>query len=72
MEAYISMITTVGFPIVACLGLAVFMVKLIDKIFSMFSTLNTEMREDFDKQINTLKDSLDNLTAVVKRTLEGD
>lgn len=65
-----SMITTVGFPIVCCLGLGVFMVKLIEKIFSMFTVMNTEMRDDFSKQIETLKESLDNLTKVVEKTLE--
>lgn len=66
----INMITTVGFPIVCCIGLGAFMVKLIEKIFSMFTNMQNETRADFEKQIETLRLSLDKLTEVVERALK--
>ena len=66
-----TMITTVGFPIVACIGLAwfcKFMIdqqqKNIDKMFEMYDKSNAENREAIKActdAINRLSDKLDDI-----------
>ena len=66
-----TMISTLGFPIVACLGLAwfcKFMIdqqqKNIDKMFEMYDKANTENREAIracTDAVNRLCDKLDDI-----------
>lgn len=71
MNDVMTMITTVGFPIVACIGLAWFckymldqQQKNVDKMFEMYDKSNAENREAIKactEAINRLSDKLDNL-----------
>ena len=71
MNEVMTMISTLGFPIVACLGLAwfcKFMIdqqqKNIDKMFEMYDKSNAENREAIKactEAINRLSDKLDDL-----------
>ncbi|MBO7218551.1 MAG: hypothetical protein J6V40_01080 [Clostridia bacterium] len=71
MNDIMTMITTVGFPIVACIGLAwfcKFMIdqqqKNIDKMFEMYDKSNAENREAIKActdAINRLSDKLDDI-----------
>lgn len=69
MNEIVQMISTVGFPIVACLGLGWFCKYMIDqqnknveRMFQMYDKANTENREAIEKMtvaINKLCDKLD-------------
>lgn len=71
MNDIMNMITTVGFPIVACIGLAWFcklmidqQQKNIDKMFEMYDKSNAENREAIKActdAINRLSDKLDDI-----------
>lgn len=71
MNDVMTMITTVGFPIVACIGLAWFckymldqQQKNVDKMFEMYDKSNAENREAIKactEAINRLSDKLDNI-----------
>lgn len=69
MENIATLISTLGFPIVACIGLAWFCKYMIDqnnkhieKMFEMYATANKENREAIEantKVIERLCDKLD-------------
>ena len=69
MSDVVSAISTLGFPIVACLGLAWFCKYMIDqnnqhieKMFTMYDTANRENRDAIEactKAIERLCDQLD-------------
>ncbi len=69
MNEVVQMISTVGFPIVACLGLGWFCKYMIDqqnknveRMFQMYDKANTENREAIEKMtvaIDKLCDKLD-------------
>ena len=69
MDQIMTAITTVGFPIVACIGLAWFCKYMIDqsnkhieKMFDMYDKANTENRQAIEactKAIDRLCDKLD-------------
>lgn len=69
MSDVVSAISTIGFPIVACLGLAWFCKYMIDqnnqhieKMFTMYDTANRENRDAIEactKAIDRLCDKLD-------------
>lgn len=69
MNEIVQMISTVGFPIVACLGLGWFCKYMIDqqnknveRMFQMYDKANTENREAIEKMtvaIDKLCDKLD-------------
>ncbi len=71
MNDIMTMITTVGFPIVACIGLAWFckymldqQQKNVDKMFEMYDKSNAENREAIKActdAINKLSDKLEDL-----------
>lgn len=71
MNDVMTMISTLGFPIVACLGLAwfcKFMIdqqqKNIDKMFEMYDKSNAENREAIKactEAINRLSDKLEDI-----------
>ena len=71
MNEVMTMISTLGFPIVACLGLAwfcKFMIdqqqKNIDKMFEMYDKSNAENREAIKactEAINRLSDKLEDI-----------
>ena len=71
MSDIATMISTIGFPITACVGLAYFCKLMIDKnnenlnrMFEMYDRANTENRnaiESCTKAIESLCDKLDNL-----------
>ena len=71
MSDVMTMISTLGFPIVACIGLAwfcKFMIdqqqKNIDKMFDMYDKSNAENREAIKactEAINKLSDKLDDI-----------
>lgn len=71
MNEVMTMISTLGFPIVACIGLAwfcKFMIdqqqKNIDKMFEMYDKSNAENREAIKActdAINRLSDKLDDI-----------
>ena len=71
MNEVMTMISTLGFPIVACLGLAwfcKFMIdqqqRNIDKMFEMYDKSNAENREAIKactEAINRLSDKLDDI-----------
>ena len=71
MNDVMTMISTLGFPIVACIGLAwfcKFMIdqqqKNIDKMFDMYDKSNAENREAIracTEAINKLSDKLDDI-----------
>lgn len=71
MNDVMTMISTLGFPIVACLGLAwfcKFMIdqqqKNIDKMFEMYDKSNAENREAIKactEAINKLSDKLEDI-----------
>ena len=71
MNDVMTMISTLGFPIVACIGLAwfcKFMIdqqqKNIDKMFDMYDKSNAENREAIKactEAVNKLCDKLDDL-----------
>lgn len=71
MNEVMTMISTLGFPIVACIGLAwfcKFMIdqqqKNIDKMFEMYDKSNAENREAIKactEAINRLSDKLDDI-----------
>ena len=71
MNEVMTMISTLGFPIVACIGLAwfcKFMIdqqqKNIDKMFEMYDKSNAENREDIQgctEAINRLSDKLEDI-----------
>lgn len=71
MNDIVSMISTLGFPIVACIGLAWFckyMIdqsnKNVDRMFDMYEKSNTENREAIKactEAVNRLCDKLDDL-----------
>ena len=71
MNDVMTMISTLGFPIVACIGLAwfcKFMIdqqqKNIDKMFDMYDKSNAENREAIKactEAINKLSDKLDDI-----------
>lgn len=71
MNDVMTMISTLGFPIVACIGLAwfcKFMIdqqqKNIDKMFDMYDKSNAENREAIKActdAINKLSDKLDDI-----------
>lgn len=71
MNDVMSMITTVGFPIVACIGLAWFCMhmldqqqKNVDKMFEMYDKSNAENREAIKactEAINRLSDKLEDI-----------
>lgn len=71
MNDVMTMISTLGFPIVACIGLAwfcKFMIdqqqKNIDKMFEMYDKSNAENREAIKactEAINRLSDKLDDI-----------
>lgn len=69
MDQILNAITTVGFPIVACIGLGWFCKYMIDnsnknieKMFEMYDKANTQNREAIEnctKAIDKLCDKLD-------------
>ena len=71
MNEVMTMITTVGFPIVACIGLAWFckymidqQQKNVDKMFDMYDKSNAENREAIKactEAINRLSDNLEDI-----------
>lgn len=71
MNEVMTMITTVGFPIVACIGLAWFckymldqQQKNVDKMFEMYDKSNAENREAIKactEAINRLSDKLEDI-----------
>ena len=71
MNEVMTMITTVGFPIVACIGLAWFckymldqQQKNVDKMFEMYDKSNAENREAIKactEAINRLSDNLEDI-----------
>lgn len=71
MNEVMNMITSVGFPIVACIGLAWFckymldqQQKNVDKMFEMYDKSNAENREAIKactEAINKLSDKLEEL-----------
>ena len=75
MNDIMTMITTVGFPIVACIGLAWFckymldqQQKNVDKMFEMYDKSNAENREAIkacteaiNRLINRLSDKLEDI-----------
>lgn len=71
MNDIMTMISTVGFPVVACIGLAWFckymidqQTKNIDRMFEMYDKSNTENREAIKactEAINKLCDKLDDV-----------
>lgn len=71
MNDIMTMITTVGFPIVACIGLAWFckymldqQQKNVDKMFEMYDKSNAENREAIKactEAINRLSDKLEDI-----------
>ena len=71
MNEIMTMITTVGFPIVACIGLAWFckymldqQQKNVDKMFEMYDKSNAENREAIKactEAINRLSDKLEDI-----------
>ncbi len=71
MNDVMTMITTVGFPIVACIGLAWFckymldqQQKNVDKMFEMYDKSNAENREAIKactEAINRLSDKLEDI-----------
>lgn len=71
MNEVMNMITTVGFPIVACIGLAWFckymidqQQKNVDKMFEMYDKSNAENREAIKactEAINKLSEKLEDL-----------
>lgn len=71
MNDIVTMISTLGFPIVACIGLAWFckyMIdqsnKNVDRMFDMYEKSNTENREAIKactEAVNRLCDKLDDL-----------
>lgn len=71
MNDIVTMISTLGFPIVACIGLAwfcKFMIdqqqKNIDKMFEMYDKSNAENREAIKactEAINRLSDKLEDI-----------
>jgi len=71
MNEVMTMISTLGFPIVACIGLAYFckhmldqQQKNVDKMFEMYDKSNAENREAIKactEAINRLSDKLENI-----------
>ena len=71
MNEVMTMISTLGFPIVACIGLAYFckhmldqQQKNVDKMFEMYDKSNAENREAIKActdAINKLSDKLEDL-----------
>ena len=71
MNEVMTMISTLGFPIVACIGLAYFckhmldqQQKNVDKMFEMYDKANSENRDaikNITEALNRLTDKLDNL-----------
>lgn len=71
MNDIVTMISTLGFPIVACIGLAWFckyMIdqsnKNVDRMFDMYEKSNTENREAIKactEAVNRLCDKLDDI-----------
>lgn len=71
MNDVITMISTLGFPIVACIGLAYFckhmldqQQKNVDKMFEMYDKSNAENREAIKactEAINRLSDKLEDI-----------
>ena len=71
MNEVMTMISTLGFPIVACIGLAWFckfmmdqQQKNIDKMFEMYDKSNAENREAIKactEAVNRLSDKLDDI-----------
>lgn len=71
MNEVMTMISTLGFPIVACVGLAWFckymldqQQKNVDKMFDMYDKSNAENREAIKactEAINRLSDKLDDI-----------
>lgn len=71
MNEVMTMISTLGFPIVACLGLAWFckymidqQQKNVDKMFEMYDKSNAENREAIKactEAINRLSDKLEDI-----------
>lgn len=71
MNEVMTMISTLGFPIVACIGLAYFckhmldqQQKNVDKMFDMYDKSNAENREAIKactEAINRLSDKLEDI-----------
>ena len=71
MNEIMTMISTLGFPIVACIGLAYFckhmldqQQKNVDKMFEMYDKSNAENREAIKactEAINRLSDKLEDI-----------
>ncbi len=71
MNEVMTMISTLGFPIVACIGLAYFckhmldqQQKNVDKMFEMYDKSNAENREAIKactEAINRLSDKLEDI-----------
>ena len=71
MNEVMTMISTLGFPIVACIGLAYFckhmldqQQKNVDKMFEMYDKSNAENREAIKactEAINKLSDKLEDI-----------
>lgn len=71
MNEVMTMVSTVGFPIVACIGLAWFckymldqQQKNVDKMFEMYDKSNAENREAIKactEAINRLSDKLEDI-----------
>lgn len=66
MNDIISMISSFGFPVVACIGLAYFFKYVFDKNREDINRINDIYRDE----LNGLKDALNNNTLVINRLVD--
>lgn len=66
MNDIIQMISSFGFPVVACLGMAYFFKYVFDKNREDVNALNQSYRDE----INSIKDALNNNTLVIQQLVD--
>lgn len=66
MNDILQMISSFGFPVVACLGMAYFFKYVYDKNREDVNALNTAYRDE----INSIKDALNNNTLVIQKLVD--
>lgn len=66
MNDILQMISSFGFPVVACLGMAYFFKYVYDKNREDVNALNQSYRDE----INSIKDALNNNTLVIQKLVD--
>lgn len=74
MNDVVQIISTVGFPIVACIAMALFFKYMVDRSYEERTQLNAQHREDIMKlteqhkeEMKTLVEALNNNTLAVQK-----